>query len=86
MLVAESNRESARRQGGEKEYRGDYPRTETGLAEIEGQLREAIKNSPAQQAKAVILQQVPRVGPQLARCLIAEVPDSDTWAAVRSPR
>jgi transposase len=45
------------------------------LAEIEGQLREAIKKSPAQQAKAVILQQVPGVGPQLARCLIAEVPE-----------
>ena len=45
------------------------------LAELERQLRDTVKHSPAQQAKATMLEQVPGVGPQLARTLIAEVPE-----------
>ena len=45
------------------------------LAELEQQVRETVKNSPAQQQKLAMLQQVPGVGPQLARTLIAEVPE-----------
>ena len=41
------------------------------LVELEQQVRETIKNSPAHQQKIAMLQQVPGVVPQLARTLIA---------------
>jgi transposase len=75
MLVAESNRRTRAAKVVKKSIVVTIRGLKRALAEIEGQLREAIKKSPAQQAKAVILQQVPGVGPQLARCLIAEVPE-----------
>lgn len=75
MLVAESNRRARATKVVKKSIVATIRGLKRALAEIEGQLRETIKKSPAQQAKAVILQQVPGVGPQLARCLIAEVPE-----------
>ncbi len=38
-------------------------------------MKETIKHSPAQQKKLALPQQVPGVGPQLARSLVAEVPE-----------
>ena len=75
MLVAETNR----RQRASKVVKRSIVATIRGLkralAELEQQLRETVKNSPAQQAKAAILQQVPGIGPRLAHSLIAEVPE-----------
>ena len=75
MLVAESNR----RLRAATVVRRSIVQTIRGLkrqlAEIEKQLRQALKDSPVQQAKAAALEQVPGIGPQLARCLIAEVPE-----------
>ena len=45
------------------------------LEALEEQVRELIKNSPAQQKKLAILRKVPGVGPHLARSLLAEVPE-----------
>jgi transposase len=45
------------------------------LAELEQQLRETVKHSPAQQKKVAILLQVPGVGERLAHTLVAEVPE-----------
>lgn len=76
MLVAETNR---RRQAQTKTVKRSIVATvrslKRSLAELEAQLRETVKHSPAQQHKAVILQQVPGIGPRLAHSLIAEVPE-----------
>ena len=45
------------------------------LAELEQQLRETVKHSPAQQKKVAILLQVPGIGERLAHTLVAEVPE-----------
>jgi transposase len=75
MLVAESNRRGRAAKVVKKSIVATIRGLKRALAEVEGQLREAIKKSPVQQAKAAMLQQVPGVGPQLARCLIAELPE-----------
>lgn len=75
FLVAETNR----RQRAPKVVRKSIVQTIKGLkkalAEVEQQLREVVRNSPAQQAKAQLMTAVPGVGPQLSVTLIAELPE-----------
>jgi transposase len=75
MLVAETNRRQRASKVVKRSIVATIRSLKRTLAELEQQLRDTVKNSPAQQAKAAILQQVPGVGPQLARTLIAEVPE-----------
>ena len=73
MLGAETNRRQRASKVVKKSIVATIRSIKRTLAELEQQLRETVKNSPAQQKKAAILEQVPGVGPQLARTLIAEV-------------
>src|ERR1700730_5488302 len=75
MLVAETNRRQRASKVGKRSIVATIRGLKRALAELEQQLRETVKNSPAQKAKAAILQQVPGVGPRLAHSLIAEVPE-----------
>ncbi len=75
MLVAETNRRQRASKVVKKSIVASIRSLKRTLAELEQQLRETVKNSPAQQNKAAILQQVPGVGPELARTLIAELPE-----------
>jgi len=75
MLVAETNRRQRASKVVKKSIVATIRSLKRTLAELEQQLRETVKHSPAQKAKAAILEQVPGVGPQLARSLIAEVPE-----------
>jgi transposase len=75
MLVAESNRRLRARKVVKKSIVASIRGLKRALAELEQQVKETIKQSPAQQKKLALLQQVPGVGPQLARSLVAEVPE-----------
>lgn len=75
MLVAETNRHQRAAKVVKKSIVATIRGLKRTLAELERQLRDTVKNSPAQQAKATMLEQIPGVGPQLARTLIAEVPE-----------
>jgi transposase len=75
MLVAESNRRLRARKVVKKGIVASIRGLKRALAELERQVKETIKQSPAQQKKLALLQQVPGVGPQLARSLVAEVPE-----------
>jgi transposase len=75
MLVAESNRRLRARKVVKKSIVASIRGLKRALAELEQQVKETIKHSPAQQKKLALLQQVPGVGPQLARSLVAEVPE-----------
>ena len=48
------------------------------LADVDGQLDEAVRQSPNWSAKQDILQSVPGVGPVVARTLLAELPELGT--------
>ena len=75
MLVAETNRRQRARKVVKRSIVASIRALKRSLVELEQQVRETIKNSPAHQQKIAMLQQVPGVGPQLARTLIAEVPE-----------
>ena len=75
MLVAETNRRHRASKVVKKSIVATIRSLKRTLSELEQQLRETVKNSPVQQAKASLLQQVPGVGPELARTLIAELPE-----------
>ena len=75
MLVAETNRRQRARKVVKRSIVATIRALKRSLVELEQQVRETIKNSPAHQQKIAMLQQVPGVGPQLARTLIAEVPE-----------
>jgi len=75
MLVAETNRRQRASRVVKRSIVATIRSLKRTLAELEQQLRDTVKNSPAQKAKAAILEQVPGIGPQLARSLIAEVPE-----------
>jgi transposase len=75
MLVAETNRRRRASKVVNRSIVATIRSLKRTLAELEQQLRDTVKNSPAQQKKAALLEQVPGVGPQLARTLIAEVPE-----------
>lgn len=75
MLVAETNRRQRASKVVKRSIVASIRSLKRALAELEQQLRETVRNSPAQKAKAVLLQQVPGVGQRLAHALIAEVPE-----------
>jgi transposase len=75
MLVAETNRHQRATKVVKKSIVATIRSLKRTLAELEQQTARYGENSPAQQAKVTMLEQVPGVGPQLARTLIAEVPE-----------
>lgn len=76
MMVAERNR---RRMASQRRVIRAIERhlalLQTELSELEGDIDDAIRNSPAWQADADLLQSVPGVGPATLRTLIAELPE-----------
>jgi transposase len=75
MLVAETNRRGHATKLVKRNIVASIRGLKRALAALEQQVRELIKNSPSQQNKLAIMQQVPGVGPHLARTLVAEVPE-----------
>jgi len=76
MMVAERNR---RRMASQRRVIRAIERhlalLQADLSELEGDIDDAIRNSPAWQADADLLQSVPGVGPATLRTLIAELPE-----------
>jgi transposase len=76
MMVAERNR---RRMATQRQVISAIERhlalLQTELSELEGDIDDAIRNSPAWQADANLLHSVPGVGPATLRTLIAELPE-----------
>jgi transposase len=76
MMVAERNR---RRMATQRRVIRAIERhlavLQTELSELEGDIDDAIRNTPAWQADADLLQSVPGVGPATLRTLIAELPE-----------
>ena len=76
MMVAERNR---RRRASQRRVIRAIERhlalLQAELSELEGDIDDAIRNSPAWQADADLLQSVPGVGPATLRTLIAELPE-----------
>ncbi len=75
MLVAESNRGARASKAVKRSIVANIRGLKRALAELEQQVKETVKQAPAQEKKLALLQQVPGVGPQLARSLVAEVPE-----------
>jgi transposase len=76
MIVMERNRERQARQP--KILRGikrNVAALQLSLSELETDIGDAIRRSPAWQANDDLLQSVPGVGPVLSRTLIAELPE-----------
>jgi transposase len=76
MIVAEGNR---RRRASQRRVIRAIDRhlalLQTELSELDGDIDNAIRQSPAWQAEADLLQSVPGVGPATLRTLIAELPE-----------
>jgi len=75
MLVAESNRRLRASKVVKKSIVATIRGLKRALAELEQQLHETVKNTPAQEKKVAILQQVPGIGERLAHTIVAEVPE-----------
>lgn len=75
MLVAETNRHHRAAKVVRKSIVQSIKGLKRAMAEVERELKELLANSPAQQAKATMLEAVPGVGPQLTLTLIAELPE-----------
>ena len=86
MLVQETNRRLRASKLVKRSIVASIRGLKRALAELEQQVKETIKNSPVQQKKLMLLLQVPGVGPQLARSLVAEVPELANSGGARSLR
>jgi transposase len=75
MLAAETTRRQHASKVVERSIVATIRALKRSLAGLEQQVRETIKNSPVHQQRLAMLQEVPGIGPQLARTLIAEVPE-----------
>jgi transposase len=75
MLVAETNRRLRASKVVKRSIVATIRGLKRALAELEQQLRETVKNSPAQQQKVALLRQVPGIGEHLAHTIVAEVPE-----------
>ena len=75
MLVAETNRRLRASKVVKKSIVATIRGLKRALAEFEQQLRELVKNSPAQQQKIAMLRAVPGIGEHLAHTIVAEVPE-----------
>jgi transposase len=75
MLVAERNRRQAADPALHRRIDAHLRWLEQALAEIEGDLDGAVRDSPLWRAKEELLRSVPGVGPVSARTLLAELPE-----------
>jgi transposase len=75
MLVAERNRRHAAAPALHGRIDAHLRWLEEALAEIEGDLEGAVRDSPIWRAKEALLRSVPGVGPVSARTLLAELPE-----------
>ena len=75
MIIAENNRVALAPAPVAKGILKHVRWLERQLSDVESDLDRTIKSSPVWQAKSDLLQQVPGVGPNLARTLIAELPE-----------
>jgi transposase len=75
MLVAERNRRQAADRALHERIDAHLRWLENALAEIEGDLDGAVRDSPVWRAKEELLRSVPGVGPVSARTLLAQLPE-----------
>ena len=75
MLVAERNRRQAADRALHERIDAHLSWLENALAEIEGDLDGAVRDSPVWRAKEELLRSVPGVGPVSARTLLAQLPE-----------
>ena len=75
MLVAERNRRQAADRALHERIDAHLRWLEEALAEIEGDLDGAVRDSPVWRAKEELLRSVPGVGPVSARTLLAQLPE-----------
>ena len=75
MLVAERNRRQAADRALHERIDAHLTWLESALAEIEGDLDGAVRDSPVWRAKEELLRSVPGVGPVSARTLLAQLPE-----------
>lgn len=75
MITAEKNRLGFALPAVQKGIRKHIRWLERQLSDVDDDLDEQIRQSPVWQAKSDLLQEVPGVGPNLARTLIAELPE-----------
>src|SRR6056297_319162 len=75
MLTAEKNRLAFARPAVQKGIKKHIRWLERELSEVDDDLDQQIRDSPVWQAKSDLLQEVPGVGPNLARTIIAELPE-----------
>ena len=75
MITAESNRLGFALPAVQKGIKKHIRWLERQLSDIDSELDELIRKSPAWRAKSDLLRDVPGVGPNLARTLIAELPE-----------
>jgi transposase len=75
MLTAENNRQPTASKQVAKRIAAHIKWLEKELSRTDGDLDEAIKESPALAENEALLRSVPGVGPVLARTLLAEVPE-----------
>jgi len=78
MLTAEKNRLGFALPAVQKGIKKHIRWLERQLSDVDQDLDDQIRNSPAWQAKSDLLREVPGVGPNLARTLIAELPELGT--------
>jgi len=75
MITAEKNRLGFALESVQKRIRKHIRWLERELASVDSDLDQMIRSSPVWQAKSDLLREVPGVGPNLARTLIAELPE-----------
>src|SRR3954447_26276365 len=75
MLVAERNRRQAADRALHERIDAHLSWLESALAEIEGDLDGAVRDSPVWRTKEELLRSVPGVGPVSARTLLAQLPE-----------
>jgi transposase len=75
MITAEKNRLGFALESVQKRIRKHIRWLERELASVDSDLDQMIRSSPVRQAKSDLLREVPGVGPNLARTLIAELPE-----------
>ena len=75
MLTAEKNRLAFARPAVQKGIKKHIRWLERELSDVDDDLDQQIRDSPVWQAKSDLLQEVPGVGPNLARTIIAELPE-----------
>jgi transposase len=78
MLGAETNRRARASKVVRRSIVASIRSLKRSLAEVERQLRDTVRTSPAQQAKAALLREVPGVGEHLTHALLAELPELGT--------